>query len=104
MNLKFYIAIIFITANLATANARSEWHWQNPMPQGHSLNDICVFDQNVAIAIGYNGTIIKTRDGGITWKVINSTTSERLYSVDFVESKYGFIVGGWGTLEINGWR
>ncbi|MCK4548296.1 MAG: hypothetical protein KAW17_12745, partial [Candidatus Eisenbacteria sp.] len=42
------------------------WFWQNPLPQGNSLSDVCFTDANTGTAVGAIGTILRTTDGGAT--------------------------------------
>jgi hypothetical protein len=53
-----FIALFFVNAALA------QWHWQNSLPQGNSLSSIFFADANTGYAVGYNGTILTTEDGG----------------------------------------
>ena len=61
-----YIFKLFTMTIILSINAMAQegWFWQNPLPQGNTLTDIFVFDQNTAIAVGSSGTILKTIDGG----------------------------------------
>ncbi|MBZ0201113.1 MAG: protein kinase [Ignavibacteriaceae bacterium] len=47
---------------------------------------------------GINGTILKTVDGGLSWRTISSPTHELLYSVSFFDDQRGIIVGWNGTI------
>ena len=58
----FLFLSLFIIVDL-----HAQWFWQNPLPQGQTLKDEHVFDENTAIAVGEAGTIIKTTDKGISW-------------------------------------
>jgi len=49
--------------------AQQVWVWQNPLPQGTTLNDVFVLDPYTAVAVGNNGTILKTADGGYVYAV-----------------------------------
>jgi hypothetical protein len=91
-----YILIILIT--IANLFSQKDWIWQNPLPQGNTLLDVCSIDENTIIAVGYYGTILKTYDGGSSWEIMNSGTNERLIAVYFVNAFTGYIAGGWGTL------
>jgi photosystem II stability/assembly factor-like uncharacterized protein len=42
--------------------------WQNPLPQGSSLDDIDAADASTAWAVGDAFTVLKTGDGGATWE------------------------------------
>ena len=86
--LRYVIVLTCIAGDLNNTFAQDNWKWQNPLPQGNTLNDLCMLDENIAVAVGYTGTIIKTSDSGITWNVMNSGTTERLYSVDFVNHRF----------------
>src|SRR5215813_10358206 len=47
--------------------AQSGWFWQNPLPQGNTLNAVAVLDPQNAIAGGNSGFILRSSDGGATW-------------------------------------
>jgi photosystem II stability/assembly factor-like uncharacterized protein len=49
-------------------------------------------------AVGDAGTILKTNDGGETWKAQVSGVSATLYAVDFVSTTTGFVVGKSGRI------
>ncbi len=70
-----------------------EWTWQNPLPHGHTFNDVHFADANVGIAVGDYGTIVRTTDGGATWSNISSGTTYPLRSVHFVNASLGFVCG-----------
>jgi hypothetical protein len=69
---KSMLAVVAASAILtphagAAINAGSNWTWQNPLPQGYTLNAISCFTTNNCIALGDNGIIIATTNGGTTW-------------------------------------
>ena len=49
-----------------TSFAQEGWFWQNPLPQGNDIYDICVIDENHAVAVG-NKAILRTTNGGQDW-------------------------------------
>ncbi len=57
--------LAFMIISLGTADA--QWHWQNPLPQGNTLNCVSFSDADNGLAVGENGVIIRTTDGGATW-------------------------------------
>ena len=81
--------IIFLIALSDLTNA--QWFWQNPLPQGNTLRDVHVFDDNNAIAVGDAGTIIRTTDGGTSWIIqyneLNITTFH------FINNNTGWAIG-----------
>ena len=68
--------------------------WQNPLPQGNQLNEVCFIDPTTGWAVGAYGTILKTIDGGDSWQRQESGTSTYLYDVFFIDDQKGWAVGG----------
>ena len=83
-------AILFFS--FAYLNAQDGWFWQYPKPQGNDLNDIFIFNDEAAIAVGNLGTVIKTTDGGIHWDVQHHAggISDDLSRVYFIDSLRGW--------------
>jgi photosystem II stability/assembly factor-like uncharacterized protein len=53
----------------------------------------CFFlDENTGWAAGYNGTIVKTTDGGVNWYSQSLSTADDIHSIFFVDSLNGWIV------------
>ena len=76
----FYIILIICSAFLFTGKVSAEeWEWQNPLPQGNSLNAVLSISNNDVYAVGYNGTIMHY-DGNI-WKSMPSGTTNNLCSI-----------------------
>ncbi len=78
--------------------AQSDWTWQNPLPQGNTFVDVHAIDENMVIAVGSAGTVLRTVDGGESWEVQNIDEPEWLVSVHFVDENNGWIVGYSGTI------
>jgi photosystem II stability/assembly factor-like uncharacterized protein len=51
-----------------------------------------------ATAIGYNGMILRSEDGGESWFRQSANTNVHLFGVSFVDAYTGTIVGRWGTV------
>ncbi len=49
-------------------------------------------------AVGEEGTILRTNDGGVTWESVASTVEDNLWSVAFANASFGFAVGDNGTM------
>src|SRR5208283_5361363 len=73
--------------------AYPQWYWQNPLPQGNSLNSVFFTDSNNGCAAGDFGTIIKTIDGGTTWTIYYSGNPNGLNSIYFTDNNTGYIAG-----------
>ena len=64
----------------------------------YTFNAISIQNNNTAFVVGNNGIIFKTIDGGLTWFIINSTTSNNLNSIALITNNIIFIVGNNGLL------
>ena len=62
------------------------------------LWDIHCINEDTVIAVGNNGYIIRTTNGGSYWDSIYSTTNNTLYKVTFVNDSIGYICGTNGTV------
>jgi len=50
------------------------------------------------MAVGTNGTILKTTDGGIIWNSLSSGISSTLWGIDFINKYIAVAVGDYGTI------
>ena len=72
------LVIVLAAFRFAMANAQSGWYWQNPLPQGNTLNGVFFTDANTGTAVGDVGTIIRTTNGGTNWTCQSSGTTHVL--------------------------
>jgi photosystem II stability/assembly factor-like uncharacterized protein len=86
---------------LKTDDAGATWSEQFP-PEG--LNSIFFINASIGYAVGYNGSIVKTTNGGTNWVVLSNKISNDLSSVFFVDENTGYAVGLDGIIikTING--
>jgi photosystem II stability/assembly factor-like uncharacterized protein len=76
----------------------TSWQWLNPLPQGNGLNAVKAIDANISIAVGYDGTVIKTTSGGVSWFVQTSVGGSGYFNgISFLDSNNGTIVGWSGS-------
>ncbi len=67
------------------------------------LKDIFFIDANTGWIVGFNGTILKSTNGGGSWLPLTSGTTADLLAVDFLNENYGFAVSNTNVLKsING--
>ena len=52
MKLKFIILSLSFLLTSLPVNAQEGWFWQNPLPQGNSLKDFHIIDENNIAAFG----------------------------------------------------
>ena len=83
---------------IAAGSSGRQWVWQNPLPQGNTLQDFSFGDTNNGFAVGARGTILKTTDGGNNWELITGETEDDLYGVSFTDSNTGTVVGNFGAI------
>src|SRR5690625_3512744 len=85
--------LLLMTFSLSLSKAQ----WVEIAPGvDNALYDIYAITPDIVVAVGDNGTIIKTIDGGETWQQKESGTSNRLTKLQFPTSDIGYIIGGGG--------
>ncbi len=57
------------------------------------LHDVWFIDQNIGIAVGDSGTIVRSIDGGLNWTLVMSIDSISLKKVKFFDSQNGIAIG-----------
>jgi hypothetical protein len=65
------------------------------------MSDVFFLDENVGWAVGFNGTIFKTTNGGDTWTVDEEGSALTIYvlsGVHFTSPTNGYVVGNGKTL------
>ena len=62
-------AIVFSLGSRATAIAqdKQDWKFTHPKPQPNTLRNFQALDANNWVAVGANGTFMRTTDAGLTW-------------------------------------
>lgn len=62
------------------------------------INGVHAINENVVWAVGDNGIILKTDNGGVTWLSQVTPTASTLRTVKFVSENIGYVGGSNGTL------
>lgn len=107
--MKYYIISLFVTIIcMVFVSACSEDETVTPEPEStywelqydgdEILTGVNFTDINHGIVVGWQGTILRTTDGGTSWNKISSGTTYHLSSVSFANSSNGLIAGE-GRLE-----
>ncbi|MBS1494802.1 MAG: T9SS type A sorting domain-containing protein [Bacteroidetes bacterium] len=95
--MKRFIAVIIILFLSQNIFAQSGWQWQNPAPQGNDLYDVQFVNANTGYAVGEKATVVKTTNGGLSWKVYQIPTSisfNRLSYLCAVDSLVVYVATG----------
>jgi photosystem II stability/assembly factor-like uncharacterized protein len=66
--------------------------WTNIQPTTHSLNSIKILNL-FGLAVGDSGTIYKTDDGGITWKLMLCPVTTDLHKVTIISPSLAYATG-----------
>ncbi|MDP3148856.1 MAG: YCF48-related protein [Ignavibacteria bacterium] len=99
---KFFVLTIFLTQL-----AFGQWFWQNPLPQNNNLKAVKYITSTFVLAVGDNGAVMKSTDGGSTWTkllapknpgVVGETTNP-LSSISFINENTGWIVGDYSIFK-----
>lgn len=91
-------SILFLVVLSTISYSQGIWSWYNPIPQGNALNGVHFTNDNTGWAVGEQGTIIKTTNGGSSWIIQNSGTYAGLNAVQFLNANLGFAVGDSGVI------
>lgn len=71
-----------------------------PQPRTNDLSSVCLVNATTGWAVGSEGAMMKTVNGGATWTSQKSGTAYWLRSVAFTDSSHGWAVGGAGTILV----
>jgi len=95
---KLCICIFSILLMSFSTNAQPGWFWQNPYPTNEYINAVFFISAAEGWAVGNNGTIIYTLDGGEHWSLQVSNTDADLNDLYFASPTSGIIVGDNGSI------
>ncbi|MGD8922022.1 MAG: YCF48-related protein, partial [Candidatus Zixiibacteriota bacterium] len=84
--------------NPTTELQSTGWHSQNPYPTHQPLSSVYFVDDEFGWAVGEFGAAIHSEDGGNTWTVQTTGTSQNLWKVQFLNRADGWAVGDSGTV------
>ncbi|MET0522811.1 MAG: YCF48-related protein, partial [Jiangellaceae bacterium] len=87
-----------VQGKVCSGPAESGWCWQQPLPQGNAIRAFHWVDDAVAYAVGQRGQILKSTDGGATWRGQFSGTTVDLGPLAFVNAQVGWVAGANGEV------
>ena len=89
----FAFVLVVVCALAAAAQQQPQqrgWLWQNPLPQGNAIYAVRFApDKLTGWAVGADGVIRKTEDGGYRWREQRSPATVSLYGL-YVKEPSGF--------------
>lgn len=77
---------------VGSSEAQHLWQWQNPLPQGNTLYDICFVDSSRGWAVGLAGTVLRTTDGGQQWRHAQAPLHELFIRTSFINPNQGWVM------------
>ncbi|MBN1970571.1 MAG: T9SS type A sorting domain-containing protein [Candidatus Delongbacteria bacterium] len=83
-----FVLLIFLISSLKA----EEWNKIYPLDFCEDIRSSHFFDSQNGIAVGDNGLIIKTEDGGKNWTVIESEITQNLKKVAFTDDVTGYAI------------
>jgi photosystem II stability/assembly factor-like uncharacterized protein len=88
------------TAVFRTSDGGQTWTEIEVSAISGGLKDVFFVDATYGWAVGQDGSIVHSQDGGMTWESQTSGTSAWLYSVHFVDRNRGWIAGHGGASTV----
>lgn len=74
----------------------SDWE-QKSSPVSVSLTDVIFANASLGFVVGYDSTILKSDDGGESWRLVNYDSKGRqLFDLLMLDERHGLAVGGYG--------
>jgi photosystem II stability/assembly factor-like uncharacterized protein len=64
------------------------------------LHSVYFLDQNRGWVAGSNGTLLRTTDGGATWKKVSTLTQDTLHDVYFADENLGWLIAERDLLKL----
>jgi hypothetical protein len=95
-----YLILLFsVSTSVLGQDQMRGWEWQNPLPQGNSLNAIrFADDKRHGWAVGSDGAILRTVNGGFGWETQKSSANTTLYGLYVKDRSRVFISGARGVV------
>ncbi len=84
-------------ATYFTSNGGNSWTGQPTSTK--MLYNVKLSDTRFGFAVGYEGAILRTGDGGLTWETQSKGSTKNFAGVHFLNGSVGIAVGSWGLLE-----
>jgi photosystem II stability/assembly factor-like uncharacterized protein len=87
---------------LLSDDAGKAWRQAQQVPLRSTLNAVQFIDAQHGWAVGHDGAILASRDGGEHWSVqrFDATVDRPLFSVHFLDAQRGVAVGLWSLVLV----
>ncbi|RMH36062.1 MAG: hypothetical protein D6694_14145 [Gammaproteobacteria bacterium] len=91
--ISFLFCLLFSAVICSADDIDSQWSEMMPLASKSLLLDIQEIAPKVLITVGERGHILKSKDGGQSWKQVRVPTRSTLTGLDFIDDKRGWVVG-----------
>jgi photosystem II stability/assembly factor-like uncharacterized protein len=88
----FLKILLFLQLFTSISLAQFDWEWQYSTTT-EDLNDVHFINHDKGLAVGNNGIIINTTDGGKTWYQRDSRVNQKLRKIQYLNEDLGWVVG-----------
>ncbi len=92
------LTLTFFLSLLSNFTFAQGWVTQSSGVGTVSLNSVSFINSSTGLAVGANGTIIKTTNGGANWNIKTSMTTNELTDVQFISATNAIAVGQFGFI------
>jgi photosystem II stability/assembly factor-like uncharacterized protein len=97
--LLFSLALVLFPGISQGQDPLKGWQWQNPLPQGNAINSIkFASDKRHGWAVGSDGVILATTNGGFDWDQQESPANTTLYSIYLRDRNHLVVAGARGLI------
>ncbi len=72
------------------------WHKAAGIPDSVAQLSLFFLDENNGWSCGRDGAVMRSRDGGATWREVTRPTANDLNEIYFIDENHGWVVGKWG--------
>ena len=102
--MKYFRLILFCLTMLFASSVYSQYWKQATLPAPYEFNywlDVYFLPSNPQYGwiCGFQGMVVRTQDGGITWKGVSINGATHLESIQFVNEKVGYTSGTEGIFK-----
>jgi photosystem II stability/assembly factor-like uncharacterized protein len=92
-----YRLFLFCLFLLPMQQVSAQWQWLNPFPEGNELFAATFIDARHGWAVGGNGAVLRSSDGGVSW----TPQTNALRTTPFIGLSIEFISASTGVISMN---
>ncbi len=93
-----YTLFVLIFWETQLLDAKPYWIWSQPLPTGNFLQSIFPANDKVVYAAGSLGTILRSIDAGVNWKVLYAGTNFDIFEISAIKENICIVVGEAGNI------